>query len=908
MGNRQIKILAIDDIQDNLIILKALIKESFPDVTVTTALTGQKGLDLATAEDPDVILLDIVMPGMDGFEVCRKLKADSELSEIPVVFVTANRRDKESRILALECGAEAFLTKPIDKCELIAQLRAMLKIREANLQKRDEKERLTALVEEKTYELKKAHTIAMNLLEDLKNENEARKASQIALSRSEEKYRRIAENSSDVVWTSDINLNATYVSPSIERLLHKSVQDYCNTRMEEKFTPDSINRIHSVLLEELEKENDPTKNKNRTRMLEVEHYRADGTTVWVSIHVSFIRDKSENIIGLQGVTRDISERKRAEKALRSSELRYRRLFETAKDGILILDAETGKILDVNPLLLELLGCSKEQFLQKAIWKLGLFKNIMTDQDSFLELRQKGFAHYENITLLTADGGQIAVEFVSNMYFVDKQKVIQCNIRDITDRRKAEIELRQTKEYLEKLISYANAPIVVWDENFIITKFNGAFEILIGRREEEVLGEDLGILFPPNNLIDTMRLINNIKNGKSIQTTEIDIIHKDGSVRTVIWSLATICDQMGNRSISTIAQGQDITERIAAEKKLRYLSYNDQLTGAYNRRFFEEELKQLDIKENLPITIVMGDINGLKLINDSFGHATGDELLKKAVEIMKKGCREGDMVARLGGDEFVIIMPKTDNKEALDIVDHIKDLVSYEKVSNVDLSISFGYDTKVIERQAASEILVNAENHMYRHKLYERSSMRSKIIDIILNTLFEKSNRELLHSKRVSELCEAIAIKMNLATDEVNRIIIAGLVHDIGKIGTDEKILNKAGSLNEEERNEIEKHPETGWRILSSTNEFSELAQFILEHHEKWNGQGYPNGLKGEEISIVARIITIADSFDAMTRDRSYRRGLSEKDAIMEIKRCSGTQFDPDIAKVFVEKVLEKAWD
>ncbi|MHB8129592.1 MAG: PAS domain S-box protein [Mobilitalea sp.] len=908
MENRQIKILAIDDNQDNLIILKALIKESFPYVAVFTALNGPKGIELAALEDPDVILLDIVMPGMDGFEVCRELKADRELIEIPVVFVTANKGDKESRIIALECGAEAFLTKPVDKSELIAQIRAMLKIREANLLKRDENERLTALVEQKTYELKKAHSTAMNLLEDLKIENEVRKESQIALMISEEKYRRIAENISDVVWTSDLSLNATYVSPSIERLLYTSSKDYINSSIEQKFTSESINRMRSVLLGELEKENDSKSDKNRTRILEVEHYKADGTTVWVSIHVSFIRDIGTNIIGLQGVTRDISERKNAEKVLRSSELRYRRLFETAKDGIFILEGETGKVIDVNPFLLELLDCSKDQIMLMTAWEIGLFKHMIPTRDSFLELLQKGYTHYENISLTTSFGEQITVEFVSNIYFVDKQKVMQCNIRDITDRKKAENELRQTKEYLEKLISYANAPIVVWNEDFEITKFNGAFEILIGRTEEEVLGEEVGILFPPNKLVDTMSQIKNIRNGKSIQNTEIDIIHRDGSVRTVMWSLATIYDQMGIRNISTIAQGQDITERIAAEKELRYLSYHDQLTGAFNRRFFEEELKKMDKEENLPISIAIGDINGLKLINDSFGHSIGDELLKKAVEVMQKGCRQGDTVARLGGDEFVIILPKTDSMGAAEIISNMKNLASNIKVFNVELSISYGHDTKVIENQTISELLVNAENYLYRHKLYERSSMRSKIIDIVMNTLFEKSSRESLHSKRVSELCEAIAIKMNLDADDINQILIAGLLHDIGKIGVDEDILNKPGSLNEYERSEIEKHPETGWRILSSTNEFSELAQFILEHHEKWNGQGYPNGLKGDEISFVARIIAIADSFDAMTRDRSYRKGFSEEEAVNEIKRCAGTQFDPQIAKIFIEKVLDIKWN
>ena len=246
---------------------------------------------------------------------------------------------------------------------------------------------------------------------------------------------------------------------------------------------------------------------------------------------------------------------------------------------------------------------------------------------------------------------------------------------------------------------------------------------------------------------------------------------------------------------------------------------------------------------------------------------------------------------------------TGSDDTLQVSNHIKDLAAKEKVANVELSISYGYDTKTIDKQSIIEVIANAENHMYRHKLHERSSMRSKAIDLIMNTLFEKSRREAIHSARVSSICKAIANKMNLDKEAVNHIGIAGLLHDIGKIGIDEKVLNKSGSLSRDERNEIERHPEIGWRLLSSTNEFSELAQFILSHHEKWDGSGYPNGLKGQEIPLESRIITVADSYDAMTGERSYRKVWGKAEAIRELKRCSGTQFDPLIIDVFVNQVL-----
>ncbi|MDD4096135.1 MAG: HD-GYP domain-containing protein [Oscillospiraceae bacterium] len=294
---------------------------------------------------------------------------------------------------------------------------------------------------------------------------------------------------------------------------------------------------------------------------------------------------------------------------------------------------------------------------------------------------------------------------------------------------------------------------------------------------------------------------------------------------------------------------------------------------------------------------------IKLINDSFSHKSGDQLLKKTAETIQAACRPDDHIARIGGDEFAVLLPKTDSEETLQIVKRIQQLAGKVKIANIDLSVSIGYETKTNEKQKIIEVLSNAENHMYRHKLYEQSSAKNKTIEIIMNTLFEKSNRESMHSNRVSSICKSIAEKMDFDQADVNKIRMTGLVHDIGKIGIDENILNKPGKLTSEEREQINKHPEIGWRILSSSPDFSELANFILNHQEKWDGSGYPNGLSGDNIPLEARIIAVADSYDAMTRTRSYRTGLTQEEAINELKRCAGTQFDAEIVDIFTKKVL-----
>ncbi|HEX9026226.1 MAG TPA: diguanylate cyclase, partial [Clostridium sp.] len=353
--------------------------------------------------------------------------------------------------------------------------------------------------------------------------------------------------------------------------------------------------------------------------------------------------------------------------------------------------------------------------------------------------------------------------------------------------------------------------------------------------------------------------------------------------------------------------RDITERKKAEEEIIYLSYHDQLTGLYNRRFYEEELIRINKERNIPITLVMADVNGLKLTNDAFGHKAGDILLEKVSDILKRECGANEIITRIGGDEFVILLPKTDEKEAEKIVKGINVAIANEKLDNVILSISIGFAVKQNVSEDINEIFRKAEADMYRYKLTESSIMRSKTIDLIMNSLYEKSSIELIHSKRVSELCEYIATKMNFEKEHVNQIRIAGLMHDIGKIGINENIVNKAGKLNSDEWYEIMRHSEVGYQILRSVNEFSKIADYVLQHHERWNGSGYPKGLKGEEISIEARIIAVVDAYETMISDGTYRKSLSEEDAINELRKCSGMQFDPNIAKVFVEKVLDRMW-
>lgn len=500
------------------------------------------------------------------------------------------------------------------------------------------------------------------------------------------------------------------------------------------------------------------------------------------------------------------------------------------------------------------------------------------------------------------GEDIRWLYVNRNDFDLNRKLVSYMLVDFTDRHQAETALKESEEKHRLLITQMAQGLavheVIFDQSgnpvdFRYLDVNGSYEKLTGMKREDIIGKTALEIIPEMDKSWIGKYGQVALTGQPIHFEHYDK-EMDKSFEVVAYSPRF-------KQFATIIS--EVSERKRAEQEIRYLSYHDYLTGLHNRRFYEEELGRLDIPENLPITLIMADVNGLKLINDSFGHTMGDELLKKAARLITTVVPENSIVARLGGDEFIVILPQTDIFQAVDVINDLKAKTANDKIGAVDISISFGYEIKEMEDQDIQEIYKRAEDDMYRHKLYESASIKNKTIELIMNTLYEKSSREMLHSRRVSELCKSIAGEMGLNKDAINQIGAAGLMHDIGKMGIDEKILNKEGRLNFEEWQEIQRHPEIGYRILSSSSEFSEMSKYVYEHHERWDGKGYPKKLKGEEISIQARIIGVADAYDAMTCDRTYRKGLSRTEAIYELRKNAGTQFDPEVTRTFIEKVL-----
>jgi diguanylate cyclase (GGDEF)-like protein/PAS domain S-box-containing protein/putative nucleotidyltransferase with HDIG domain len=383
------------------------------------------------------------------------------------------------------------------------------------------------------------------------------------------------------------------------------------------------------------------------------------------------------------------------------------------------------------------------------------------------------------------------------------------------------------------------------------------------------------------------------------------LHTENGKEKYIRSKASMFRDADNNPIKIIGIVNDITELKNKELELQYLSQHDYLTDLYNRRYYFDKFKQFNNEAYFPLGIMMLDVNGLKIINDAFGHKLGDEALIKLSDLMRSMFEEKDVISRIGGDEFTVLIPNTTAEKLQSYKEEIVEKVVKLKVKNIELSLSIGYELKNEAIEDIDDIQKQAENRMYRHKTTEGSSVRSKAINAILLTLTDKYEVERKHSTQVSHLCKLIGKELNLEEDDLKELEQAGLFHDIGKISIPDNILNKPGKLTKEEFDVIKTHTQIGYQILRAADEFSDLAIHALHHHERWDGDGYPRGLKGYNIPLYSRIICIADAYEAMTTDRPYRKKMSKAYAVAEIIKCSGSQFDPNIAKIFVEKILKE---
>ena len=328
-------------------------------------------------------------------------------------------------------------------------------------------------------------------------------------------------------------------------------------------------------------------------------------------------------------------------------------------------------------------------------------------------------------------------------------------------------------------------------------------------------------------------------------------------------------------------------------------YKDGLTGLYNKDYFKVELSRLDTERQLPISIIIGDLNGLKLINDAYGYHMGDEAIKTTADNLKMTFRKEDIICRFGGDEFVILLPKTNKEEAEERIQEVRKLFDDTPLDFLELSMSLGVATKEKTSQDVMDVYKRAEEHMYFNKLKESGKAKLKTINSLKIRLMETTTETIDHHERLRKLATIFGEKIGISENQHEELSLLCEYHDIGAISIPNHIYNKSEKLSEEDWHTVKRHCESGYHIMKSVTFDRPIAEHILMHHERWDGKGYPRLLKANEIPLVVRIFHIVDAYEAMVNHRPNRLRLTPQQAIGEIEKSSGSQFDPELVDRFV---------
>jgi diguanylate cyclase (GGDEF)-like protein/PAS domain S-box-containing protein len=664
----------------------------------------------------------------------------------------------------------------------------------------------------------------------------------------------------------------------------------------------NINDFSQSGHDEREKRLDTVMEKG-TVLFETVDKRKDGSLY--DIEISITRFSREPMINICFI-RDITDRKNAEKAIVHSHDLMRYIIEHNRSAVAIHDKNLNYMYISRPYA-EIYNVDPDWIIGKNQYEV--FPDLSQKTKNVHQRVLQGEVCSDESFRMLPDGTECWMRWECRPWYENDGKIGGLVIYSelITEQKQMKQQLLNEKEHFRTTLLSVGDGVISADNHGMITILNPIAERLTGWLSADAMGkplhdvlrvvrEDTGI--PVESYLDRV-----IAAGSIIDLSNgLLLLSQDGREIPVEIGAAPIKDNRGN-IVGVVIVIRDYTEKKIKQKEIEYLSYNDPLTGLYNRRYMEDSIKRLDTSRNIPLTLMVIDVNGLKLTNDAFGHEAGDRLLVKVAGILKKACRADDVIGRMGGDEFYILLPHTDEKQAESIKQRITSAASNIKLDPIILSLAVGYSTKISAEQDFMAVMTTADNLMYKDKIKYGKAMKSQTIDMVLNHINANYEQEQIHTEKVSHYCEEIAKAMGLSKQDVADIRNAASLHDIGKIMVPPQILNKPGKLTPAEFAIIKRHPEIGYQMLKSVDEYVMLAEYVLYHHERWDGTGYPAGLTGEDIPLHSRIIAVADAYEAMTALRPYQKTKTKEEAIAELIRCADIQFDPEIVTFFIEKVL-----
>lgn len=480
----------------------------------------------------------------------------------------------------------------------------------------------------------------------------------------------------------------------------------------------------------------------------------------------------------------------------------------------------------------------------------------------------------------------------------------CRISDVQSKN-----LKRRELEIKNLLDNADQGFLTFGENLIVEKeYSSECEKIFNKKIASI--NILELLRDGNEKQNTLfaNVLSSVfkfqdRESKIIALSDLPNLIKIGENYINIKYKIITTDEFAEDSERLMLILTNITEQRKAEDQVLFLSYHDMLTSLFNRGYVESIIPQLQIATNLPFSIIMADINALKLSNDVFGHESGDKLIVNAAKVFNNCCRKSDIIARWGGDEFVILLPGANQEACGRICKNIRAMFETLPAEPIELSASLGAVTVENWDSDIVSLMGLADSLMYSNKLLERSKTSEKIVAGVENVLESKYPAHLGHCGRVETIARIFSQLLDIGQEhqEMTNLLLLARLHDIGKVVLPRELLNKNTALDDDELQTMRKYPEVGYRMALSIGE-SVLAQAILAIREQWDGSGYPHGLKGEQIPVIVRIISIIEVYDVITHERPYTKRMSQEEALRELERCSGTQFDPNLVRLFLDNV------
>lgn len=469
------------------------------------------------------------------------------------------------------------------------------------------------------------------------------------------------------------------------------------------------------------------------------------------------------------------------------------------------------------------------------------------------------------------------------------------------------EMKAKEQRLALVLAGGKVGFWDWSVNGHTVVRNRGYAALLGYTTPELTDQ----LIFTSELIhpdDAPRLERALADYLSGRTEQYEIAYRlrdnQGKWRWVLdRGVVTDYDRSG-RPVRMVGITIDIHSQKTAELRLEELTYTDPVTGLYNRAYFDKALRELDRPDALPLSIILGDLNDLKLTNDTFGHAAGDDLLVTMADVLRATCRKSDIITRWGGDEFAIILPNTTEADALKVCSRIRAACAAVHDSPIKLSIALGVSTRTTMGEPMSRVIRTAEQWMYQHKLAESDSITNALVLSISDALETKYQDGVERGARQETLAIKLGRALGLSHQELADLALLARMHDVGHVLTKEEILSRPSPRSSEEEQIYQQHVESGYRVARALPQLRPIAETILAHHEHWDGSGYPRGLAGEDIPLLARIMAVVDAFDDLRQGRTPLGPLSAEEALAELAKHAGTKFEPKLVEVFREIMQE----